>query len=481
MKRTALSVTVMVLVAATAMAASFAISPGYDATLGGAVADNPTNQGWSASEISLDGNAWATNDAGTLAWVINDKLSGGSVNAPDYKNQSIGRVRKRLMYDYGWVHESTVKAKQNANFIVWGCDAHANPWGSIAHRTGGYYGIEGNNQFYVNLETVAKVTLPDNSGNDFHTVRVVGNAGTNTASLYIDGDLKQSNFGIINGNSSHNNKLGFASGSSGGINRWVHYHKMSLEPVMPETVLFASEIQQVWPESGTPAYQHGTLQTNATLRGSWLISNGSPQVRTGQASSGSTYPRGYHIGGGSRAIHLDNYERIRAVFARDAFREGLVLEFDWHRFGSSTYPALRGPVVAIEDDAGNDILNFKMRNAASNQEIRYNVSNYANIATGTIMGKEGGGNMATDHIIWYHATVTLFDTYWTLKLEQYTDGGSEATTLHSPQTSVQLPYITAGTGRIKQVEFHQVVTLGFYSNVLAQGNFIPKGTMVWIR
>lgn len=481
MKYAALAVMLTILTATSVAAAPYAVAPLYDATLGGATADDPTDQGWSALEISLGQNAWATNEAGTLAWVINDKLAAAALNAPAYKLMSIGRVRKRLMYDYGWVHESIVKAKQSVNFITWGCDAHANPWGAIAHRTGGWYGIEGNNQFYVDLENAPKVTLPDDSADSYHTVRVVGDAEANTASLYIDGVLRESAFSIVKASTSHNNNLGFSSGSSSGINRWMHYRKTSLEPVVPGTVLFASELQQLWPESPNTTYQHGTLQPDAALRGSWVLSNGTPQVRTGCASSGGTYPRNYHIGGGSRALRIGDNQRVRAKFTRAAYVDGLVVEFDWQRFGSGTYPVNRGMTVAIEDDAGNDILNFKMRNDGSNQEVRYNVTSYTDCNTGTKMPNDAAGWMATDHIIWYHATVSLFDTYWTLKLERWTDGGTEATTLHSPQTSAQLPYITTGTGCINQVELYQWKTIGWYSNMLVAGDFVPKGSIYRFR
>lgn len=382
----------MVMLSMAAMAEPMVVSLSYDATLGGSTADNPTNQGFTANEILLGpgGNAWPTNESGTLAWVIDDNNGAAAYNNPQYYqdiNRGIGRIRKRLMYDHGWVHEYRVKALGKSQFISWGCAANGNPWTNANFRAGYYFGLSGD-AFYVHPEGTTASTLGAGSGSSFHTVRAEGQPKTNSVKLYIDGAYQQT-YDFAIGSSADPNRISVQSGSSNEKGRTAQYNRFSLTPVIPASVLFASEFQQVDLADGN-GDEHGSLHPDAALVGTWGNIVGDPQVRQGANNSTSTKPNHYDIGAGSKYLAFSGNQGCDGVLPGRAFRNGLTIEFDLHRWGSSVGAAVRGPVFSVWGSKGTEILNFKLKSAPSNQEIRYNVSDPDNSDSGTYMDKEGG-------------------------------------------------------------------------------------------
>jgi len=91
--------------------------------------------------------------------------------------------------------------------------------------------------------------------------------------------------------------------------------------------------------------------------------------------------------------------------------------------------------------------------------------------------------MATDEVVWYHATVDLLASGWTLTLETWTDGGTEATTLGSAQTSVLLPYMVSPAPKdVSRLRLYQSAgSYSFWSNVLATGELMPNATVFVVR
>lgn len=474
----------------TTLAEPMAVSLSYDATLGGATADNPTNQGFTASEILLGagGNAWPTNESGTLAWVIDDSNTNAAYDLPQYfqdSNKGIGRVRMRLMYDYGWVHEFTVKAVGKSHFLSWGCAANGNPWTNAIFRAGLNVGLTGD-AFHVDPEGGGpKSTLGAGSGSDYHTVRAEGHPGTNAVDLYIDGAYQQTyDFSIGGGSTADPNRISTQSGSSLDTGRIMHYHKMSLTPVLPESVLFASEFQQMDFATGS-AYQHGSLQTNTALVGAWSGITGTPRVRHGKASSPSSdYARDYEIGAGSKYMRIGSAQNCTGSFSAPSLRDGLVVTFDLQRWGSSTGPTTRGPLFALKDRKGADVLNLKLNSnnaAAGPTDVHYNVSDHDDWNSGTAMPASGGGTVTSRSVVWTHYTVTLDPSSWTLKVEEWIDGGQEATTLTNSVVSTDLSYMSS-IPAVEALYIHQSPDgLAFWSNVLAIGTPKPEATVFVVR
>ncbi len=187
-------------------------------------AENPSKQMW--RERFTDGDvAEAIEDGGVKAWRLRDNSSD---DAPMYQTL-LSAQDFEGMYLFGWEFEFRVKAVASGQFIGWGLTAATDPGWGLATRERVGFGISRSGaDFIVNPIHGAATTLTG-EGDQFHTIRCVGQAGASTYEFFLDG-ASQGTFDIKDGtsNSSFDNLLSFTSGSSGGTGLEAYWNKVSL-------------------------------------------------------------------------------------------------------------------------------------------------------------------------------------------------------------------------------------------------------------
>jgi hypothetical protein len=104
-------------------------------------------------------------------------------------------------------------------------------WGALQDGIGG-------DQFQMRLlddngrETV---DLGAGSANDFHTLELVGLAGSNAFNVFVDGQYRfASTIPTVAGAAGFENRAMFNSGSTGGVGRDVIWNEVSLAVATPE-------------------------------------------------------------------------------------------------------------------------------------------------------------------------------------------------------------------------------------------------------
>lgn len=162
-------------------------------------APHPTTQGWTETGnadrgLTPDVVLASTTDSGTVAWKIKDD---STTYSPGYR-QPLGSANFQSMFDKGWEFTANVKVLAGSARAAWSVTAANAPAGwDVAGGNGNISGFQiervGSNQFKVQLcqnDDLAGVTLEPGSADEFHTLKLVGQAGSDSFSLFVDGQFQ---------------------------------------------------------------------------------------------------------------------------------------------------------------------------------------------------------------------------------------------------------------------------------------------------
>lgn len=221
----------------------------YDAT---APYANPLSQGWTASEVVTggSGNVGPVDVNGELAWQIDDRLTSGSLNNP-YYYQTVTASEIATFFENGWDYQFTFRVPEVSNesfsgftgFAIRSADAPsawAIPGGRVA-RVGFLIGSDAPGTFFLTPQPRNKVTFA--TGGGFHTVRVLGEPGSDRVGWFVDGvsqgHARVGDFDYASGTT--RSEVNFKAGSSAGLNGPVQWRSLSLAVREAPTVVVNSD------------------------------------------------------------------------------------------------------------------------------------------------------------------------------------------------------------------------------------------------
>ena len=204
---------------------------------------HPTTQGWTEdgtapSGITPNVDLMGVTENGTRGWQINDN---SSVNNPGYY-QPLTNNDFQTMFDRGWTLRAKVKVVAGEGAAFWSVTAANAP--AAWNVSGGAGNIIGflvdrvdDDQFQVKLvdnQSSQTINLGDGSANDFHTLELVGQAGSNAFDFFVDGQFRFA-AAIPNGvgTAGYEDRAMFNSASTGGIGRNVIWNEVSLKLADP--------------------------------------------------------------------------------------------------------------------------------------------------------------------------------------------------------------------------------------------------------
>lgn len=203
---------------------------GYDADPDadlGTAAPNPSTQGWT----NLATDQLSTPD--NTGWRLDDV----SASQNPRNTYSISGADLTNMYNSGWEMNANVRFQSGGGFFGWGTTTGADPgWGLAAReRVGIAMSATGSDVTFAQLGTSNAFTVVGALAN-YVDVRIVGEATTQNFEVFINGESRwTSTISAGSSNSSSDNTMQFASGSTGGTGRQIDYADISLSyGVVPE-------------------------------------------------------------------------------------------------------------------------------------------------------------------------------------------------------------------------------------------------------
>lgn len=152
---------------------------------------------------------------------------------------------------------------------------------------------------------------------------------------------------------------------------------------------------------------------------------------------------------------------------------GVQITFDWMRFGSSSSSAVKGVAFRLNDQNGDEILNFKPRHQNNAQPVYYNMTvGSDDVTTGTATSFNTVGS------IWYRYTVDLSATTWDLTVEQYANTGNVVGALSPVGSATGLSYMNGSVVNGDSVNSFTLdganTMTDFFDNFEVTGTAIPE-------
>jgi hypothetical protein len=264
MKQLLIKSTVAIAVLALLAPVSSAVSLTYDAgPEGGGPADiDPVLQGWDENEVDNSSGPPLQNvffdkpdfGSGFNATRIDDQQGTPNPSPNDNPRYEIFLSNGNFadMYAHGWEMNFRFKPIQGGNFVAWGInpDTATDPgWGlgTTRERVGFGLGIDaGNNSATISPIGGTLINLGADTSEDYHLITAVGDAGSSSVDLFVDGAFNQT-YDIKDGtsNSGSDDRLFWESGSSGGVGRSVAWNLVSLEFVPEPSSFFLAGIGMI--------------------------------------------------------------------------------------------------------------------------------------------------------------------------------------------------------------------------------------------
>jgi len=239
----------------------------YDASAGD---PNPATQGWITAETILvgDANVAPVTVGGQPAWRIDDRRTEGSLNNPAYRVE-MSPAEIQGLFDKGWEFTYTFSVPQITNsggfsaFCGWGVRAEDAPegWnvpsGKYA-RVGFLLGSRSSNSFFVTQQGREELTFSEDP-NALHTVRVVGEAGSDYYEWFVDGVSQGSGqLADFQFTSTATPRVQFEAGASSALNGMSDWTHVSLkERRLPNVVI----------DTDTLTITDGGVASSDTFRG----------------------------------------------------------------------------------------------------------------------------------------------------------------------------------------------------------------------
>ena len=205
---------------------------------------HPTTQGWTETGTAVRGVTpnvvlAGVTENGTRGWRINDN---SSTNNPGYF-QPLTDIDYQAMFDEGWKFRAKVKVVDGEGAAFWSVTTANAPagWG-VAGGFGNIIGflvdrVDGD-QFQVTLlenQSTQTINLGAGSADAFHTLELVGQAGSSAFDFLVDGQFRfASAIPVAAGIAGFEDRAMFNSASTSGIGRDVIWNEVSLAVVVPE-------------------------------------------------------------------------------------------------------------------------------------------------------------------------------------------------------------------------------------------------------
>ncbi len=202
----------------------------YDADTGNphnaSAIQNPSLQGWSEFGTGANITVEGVVENSTNAWRIFDNANN---NNPRYV-QYISAEDFQDMYNNGWEFVAVARAVQGSQFVGWGITQDNDPgWGLTTRERVGFTISYASGAFKVSPIHGDTIVLGAGSAATYHTIRCVGAVKSSQYDFYLDG-IFRGTYDIKDGtsNSSNDNLLFFASGSTGGTGREANWNYVGL-------------------------------------------------------------------------------------------------------------------------------------------------------------------------------------------------------------------------------------------------------------
>jgi hypothetical protein len=226
----------------------------YQADLAAATpVSHPSTQGWTetggAANVTLQG----VTENGTRGWQV---LDNSTASNPGYY-QPLTAGDYQAMFDKGWRFTAKVKVDGGGGLALWSVTSGRAPAGwataaGVGNMNGFVIDRVNGNEFQVRLfETPNGPTVNRGPGSadEFHTLELVGHAGSGIFDFLVDGEKYfSSSISAGGGVAGFENRALFNSGSTPDIGRSVIWHEVSLQTI-PEpgsAALFTTRVLALW-------------------------------------------------------------------------------------------------------------------------------------------------------------------------------------------------------------------------------------------
>lgn len=201
---------------------------------------HPSTQGWTEIGATTGVTLEGVTDGSTRAWRILDNATNSN---PAYY-QPLRSQDYQQMFDRGWTFRARTKVVSGGGLALWSVTAaHAPAGWNIAAGPGNMNGFEiarvGSDEFQVKLwsdQAGTTVNLGPGSADQFHTLELVGRAGSNAFDFLVDGQFRFAS-SITNGTGlgGFEDRALWNSGSTGGTGLNVIWNEVSLRTVPEPT------------------------------------------------------------------------------------------------------------------------------------------------------------------------------------------------------------------------------------------------------
>lgn len=204
---------------------------------------HPTTQGWTETGAVANVTLQGVSENSTRGWQIQDNSTSSN---PGYY-QPLTSDDFQAMFDRGWTFTAKVRVDGGGGLALWSATAANVPagWG-IADGVGNMNGFAidrvNGDQFQVKLFGIPNapiINLGADSANLFHTLELVGHAGSSAFSFFVDGQLRYAST-LTNGAglAGYEDRAVFNSGSTSGMGGNVVWNEVSLQTIPePSTVV----------------------------------------------------------------------------------------------------------------------------------------------------------------------------------------------------------------------------------------------------
>jgi hypothetical protein len=197
---------------------------------------HPSTQGWTEAGATASTTLEGVTESGTRGWRILDNAASSN---PGYY-QPLVAADYQAMFDKGWKFRAEVKVVSGGGMALWSVTQPAAPAGwNVAGGVGNMVGFEvervEGDQFQAKLwqgQIATTVNLGVGSANQYHTLELVGRAGSNAFDFLVDGQFRfASQINSAAGLAGSENRVLIQSGSVSGIGRNVIWNEVSLQTV----------------------------------------------------------------------------------------------------------------------------------------------------------------------------------------------------------------------------------------------------------
>jgi hypothetical protein len=201
---------------------------------------HPSTQGWTETGAGTNVTLQGATVNNTRGWQVRDDSS--SCNPGYY--QPLDNKDYQTMFDQGWTFAAKVKVEDGGGLALWSVTAANAPagWGvggGLGNMNGFQVDRVNGDELQVQLWQTANapvINLGAGSANDFHTLQLVGKAGSNVFDFLVDGHLYYTS-AITNaaGLAGVEDRALFNSGDTQGTGRNVIWNEVSLQAIPEPT------------------------------------------------------------------------------------------------------------------------------------------------------------------------------------------------------------------------------------------------------